>query len=120
MAKKGQTFRKYTKEEKMEIIEVAIKTTQAIAAKEYGVKSSTISRWIKEYNEGGIERLADQRPTLGKNPLKGRPKKNFKSIEEQLEHALIQNDFLKKRTAKQMGVSVDELGLPSLRDTKDH
>lgn len=86
----------------------------------YGIQTVTISRWKKEYNTGSIERLSDQRPKLGKNPLKGRPKTKFYSIEEQLEHALIQNDFLKKRTVKQMSVSVDELGLPSLRNTKDH
>lgn len=120
MAKKGQTFRKYTKEEKLKVIEYAQKTSVRESSKMYGVQTGTISRWQKEYNTGGLERLSDQRPKLGKNPLKGRPKTKFNSIEEQLEHALIQNDFLKKRTAKQMGVSVDELGLPSLRNTKDH
>ncbi|EJT5921623.1 hypothetical protein R1Z14_002564 [Clostridium perfringens] len=48
----------------------------------------------KRYEEFGMEGLKERRESV-KSPLRGRPKKNFNSIEE-MEKLKAENEYLKK------------------------
>lgn len=49
----------------------------------------------KRYEEFGMEGLKERRGSV-KSPLRGRPKKNFNSIEEEMEKLKAENEYLKK------------------------
>ena len=50
--------------------------------------------WAKRYEEFGMEGLKERHGSV-KSPLRGRPKKNFNSIEE-MEKLKAENEYLKK------------------------
>lgn len=77
--------------------------------------TTQVHDWTRKYNEKGDASFIDMRGKYN-SPLRGRPKKKFNSLEEELEYSKLQNEYLKKRMAKQLNVSVDELDLPSLED----
>ena len=51
--------------------------------------------WSKHYEEFGIDGLKERRGSV-KSPLRGRPKRNFNSIEEKMEKLRAENEYLKK------------------------
>lgn len=51
--------------------------------------------WSKRYKEFGIDGLKERRGSV-KSPLRGRPKKNFNSVEEEMEKLRVENEYLKK------------------------
>ena len=51
--------------------------------------------WSKRYEEFGMDGLKERRGSV-KSPLRGRPKKNFNSIEEEMEKLRAENEYLKK------------------------
>ena len=59
MASKGQKFRKWSFEEKLRIVKRHTEDHVSVRqlAKEEGTTDSMICRWIREYEEGGKERL---------------------------------------------------------------
>ncbi len=59
-----------------------------------------------------------RRYTKEQIPTKGRPKVKFNSIEEELKAVRLENEYLKKRVAKQSGCTVEELNLWSSRNQK--
>ncbi|MCE0453786.1 IS3 family transposase [Brevibacillus sp. AF8] len=98
MAKKGQTFRIYTEEEKME----------AVRLYETGVSSREVARrlgipekrqvldWVNKVRSG--EALTASRSNQAWR--KGRPKTKFTSVEEELAYIKAENEYLKKRLSK--------------------
>ncbi len=115
-----KTRKNYSNEFKLQVINDRNSgmSLSSVAAK-HSINTTQVHEWTRKYNEIGVDSFIDMR---GKHdsPLRGRPKKNFKSIEEELEYTKLQNEYLKKRMAKQLNVDVDELGLPSLEDLNRH
>jgi len=100
MAKKGQKFKKWTAEEKFEIIKPALdmeKSTLQIT-KETGLNNGMINNWIKKYREKGYEGLVPK--VKHDNPLAKYYNKKNLTKEEQLEYEnmklRIENELLKK------------------------
>ncbi len=77
MAKKGQTFKNYSKETKEEILKKYFEgnVPVSVLSKEYEISSNTISTWIRKTKEG-TEVLKD---TQGSRT--GRPKKDEGEID---------------------------------------
>ena len=61
--KQGKTNRKWTVEEKLEVVEMNLtkKVPQKVLAKEYNVDAGAISRWISAYKSFGKDGLLDKR-----------------------------------------------------------
>jgi len=100
MAKKGQTFKRYSEEFKLKAVNMYLlggMSYQAIA-KELGIPSNTqVKQWVRKKNSG--EGLGDQR---GKNqsddsPFIGRPRTKFVTVEEERDYLKAQVEYLKKR-----------------------
>lgn len=67
MASKGQKFRKWSKEEKLEIVRKHLEDHISVKklSKEYGPTGSMICRWVKQYTEegeSGLERRSGGNP----------------------------------------------------------
>jgi transposase-like protein len=103
MAKKGSTFQTYSNELKIQAVESFLngEGSQSAIAKKYGLKSRTqLIEWVRKYQEtGGISDSRGKRSgNKGlKNPLKGRPRTKFDSMEEELEYYKAQVAYLKKQ-----------------------
>lgn len=92
--------REWSKEEKYKFVYMVIsgeKSTTALG-KEFNISQSMISKWVRRYNEGGIEALENQRKPG--NPLaKYSSRKELTPIEQlEYENMLlrIENERLKK------------------------
>jgi transposase len=65
-------------------------------SKALGLKSYTqLFQWLKKYNEYGIAGLEDKRGKTP-SPLRGRPKKQYDSLEEEIIQLKVENEYLKK------------------------
>ncbi|TLS34883.1 transposase [Pseudalkalibacillus caeni] len=97
MAKKGQRFQNYTDEFKHNAVMKYVngsKSYQSLA-EELGIRNCTqLKVWVKKWKNGEV---FDNRSGTGGNPLKGRPRTNFKSIEEERDYLKVQVDYLKKQ-----------------------
>jgi transposase len=98
MAKKGQKFNSYTEEFKRKAVIKYIngsKSYQTLAG-ELGMRSCTqLKVWVRKWKEG---ESFDTRGGSGiSNPLKGRPRTNFTSVEEERDYLKVQVDYLKKQ-----------------------
>ena len=100
MAKKGQKYKKWTADEKYEIIKPALdmeKSTLQIT-KETGLSNGMINNWIKKYREKGYEGLVTK--VKHDNPLAKYSNKKNLTKEEWLEFEnmklKIENELLKK------------------------
>ncbi|AOZ91522.1 transposase [Paenibacillus crassostreae] len=96
MAKKGQVFQQYTNEFK----EVAVKeylkglASFKVVAENLGIRNCTqLKVWVRKWRDG---EEFDVRKSLS-NPLKGRTRTSFASVEEERDHLKVQVDYLKKR-----------------------
>ncbi|MEC0533904.1 IS3 family transposase [Bacillus spizizenii] len=99
MARKGQHFQHYTKEA-VKMYEEGNKSYHLLS-EELGLRSSTqLKNWVKKYREG--KSFEDQRgkDTKSDNPFIGRPKKTFKSVEEERDYLKAQVEYLKKLLSK--------------------
>lgn len=118
MAKKGQQFKKYTKELKLQVVIERINgESLSSLRKKYEIPSDAmIVRWVREYNEMGMLAFEDKRKyTKEEIPTKGRPKTKYNSIEEELMAVKLENEYLKKQEAARRGCTIEELGLWSSR-----
>lgn len=99
MAKKGQTFRTYSEEFKIKAVEAYLngEGSYISLAKDLGIRNaSQLKTWVRKYQSGCP--LRDSRGMYSEeNPLIGRPKKKFESIEQELEYYKAQVHYLKKR-----------------------
>ena len=100
MARKGQKFKQWSAEEKLEIIKPAINMEKSISqiSKELNMNVGLLSTWKKEYMDKGIEGLIPKRKPG--NALAKYSSKKFLTKEEQLEYEnmklRIENEMLKK------------------------
>lgn len=94
MAKKGQVFQSYSEEFKVEAIQTYLKGVESykVVAERLGIASCTqLKVWVKKYRIG--EPFDTRKGTT--NPLKGRPRTTFASIEEERDYLKAQVDYLK-------------------------
>lgn len=101
MAKKGQKFREWTKEEKYKIIEPLLKyeATFGQISKKYNLNKGQLSTWVNKYKKGGMNGLINKKKP-GNPMAKYYTTKNFKNEEEKLKYEnmrlRIENEMLKK------------------------
>lgn len=101
MAKKGQKFREWTKEEKYEIIEPLLnfEATFGQISKKYNVSKGQISAWVNKFKESGMNGLINKKKP-GNPMTKYYTTKKFKNEEEKLKfenmRLRIENEMLKK------------------------
>lgn len=96
MAKKGQTFQKYTDDFKLKAVMKYINGNQSyeVLSKELGIRSCTqLKVWVKKWKKGDPFDVRGGVP----NPLKGRPRTKFKTVEEERDYLKAQVDYLKKQ-----------------------
>ena len=114
MAKKGQTFKKYSPEFKLSVIldmrEHHLSYSETVRKYDLIQQSRTaavcmLQRWERKYLEEGIEGLAKDnrgRPTIN-GKKRGRPPKLDKQVEEDLiaenQRLRMENEYLKKLNA---------------------
>ena len=93
MAKKGQKFNNYTKEQKEEILkkyyEEFVPTT--VLGREYGISEKTIQNWVYQQRQGK-DVLTDTRKSR-----KGRPKKKTDEIDYKERYEIFCNKLLLER-----------------------
>ncbi|KAF0817146.1 MULTISPECIES: transposase [Cytobacillus] len=96
MAKKGQTFNSYSEEFKHNAVIKYVNGSKSykVLAEELGIRNcSQLKVWVKKWKDGVP---FDERSGVS-NPLKGRPRTNFKSVEEERDYLKAQVEFLKKQ-----------------------
>ncbi len=99
MPRKNNT---YSKELKLKAVKMYI--NQYIGAKsvanELGVTNKTqVQKWVKLYQEKGESAFDEETRGKAKGLRKGRPKAKFATLEEELQHLRMENEFLKKLKA---------------------
>ncbi|MFD2085079.1 IS3 family transposase [Brevibacillus brevis] len=99
MAKKGQTFKRYSEEFKLRAVNMYQQGemgSKAIA-KELGIPSKTqVLQWVRKKNKG--EGFVDQRGKNGSSdtPFVGRPRTKFATVEEERDYLKAQVELPKK------------------------
>lgn len=96
MAKKGQTFNSYSEEFKHNAVMKYVNGSKSykVLAEELGIRNcSQLKVWVKKWKDGVP---FDERKGVS-NPLKGRPRTKFKSVEEERDYLKAQVEFLKKQ-----------------------
>ena len=96
MAKKGQVFKQYTDEFKVEAVKAYVEGSESykIVANRLEIRSCTqLKVWVKKWLDG--EKF-DVRKGQS-NPLKGRSRTVFVTVEEERDYLKAQVDYLKKR-----------------------
>ncbi|MBP1153871.1 transposase [Paenibacillus sp. PvR052] len=96
MAKKGQIFQTYTEEFKIAAVKAYIEGSSSYKAVADQMKIRNCSQlkvWVKKWRNGDS---FDERKGVS-NPLKGRLRTSFASIEEERDDLSAQVDYLKKR-----------------------
>lgn len=96
MANQGQTFNTYTEEFKLKAVEAYLEGSASykVIAKQEGIRNCTqLKVWVKKWQNG--ESLEERKRV--KNPLQGRPRTSFSSVEEERDYLKAQVDYLKKR-----------------------
>jgi transposase len=99
LAKKGQTFEKYSEETKQKAVDMYENgglSYQAVADA-LGIRNpSQVKSWVKKSRNN--ETLLDQRGKhAASHPFIGRPRTKFSSIEEERDYLKAQVEYLKKR-----------------------
>lgn len=120
MASKGQKFKSYTKEFKLEVVMQRLAgVSLPKLSQQYQVTDSMIIQWVKNYQEHGEDGLVSKRGQKGvPNILKGKTKQSFSSPEEENAYLRLENEYLKKRMSEERGVSIESLNLWSSKNLK--
>lgn len=120
MASKGQKFKSYTKEFKLEVVMQRLAgVSLPKLSQQYQVTDSMIIQWVKNYQELGEDGLVSKRGQKGvPNILKGKTKQSFSSPEEENAYLRLENEYLKKRMSEERGVSIESLNLWSSKNLK--
>ncbi len=96
MAKKGQTFQTYTEEFKLKAVRAYVEGSASykVVAQREGIRNcSQLKVWVRKWQNGESFDVRKSEP----NPMKGRPRTSFQSIEEERDYLKVQVDYLKKR-----------------------
>jgi transposase len=96
MAKKGQIFQSYTEEFKMEAVRAYMEGSSSymVVAEQLKIRNcSQLKVWVKKWQNG--DSFDERKSEI--NPLKGRPRTTFGSVEEERDYLKAQVDYLKKR-----------------------
>lgn len=96
MAKKGQIFQTYTEEFKLKAVRAYVEGSSSykVVAEREGIRNcSQLKVWVKKWQSG--ESFDERKSVM--NPLKGRPRTSFGSLEEERDYLKAQVDYLKKR-----------------------
>jgi transposase-like protein len=96
MAKKGQIFQHYTKEFKLTAVKAYLEGSSSykVVADCLEIRNCTqLKVWVRKWRNG---EEFDVRKGLS-NPLKGRPRTAFDTVEEERDYLKAQVDYLKKR-----------------------
>jgi transposase len=93
-AKKNKTRKKYSKEQKTEVVRYAIKGTEPLVsvAEKFGVPYHALMGWIKEWNDDPKEAFRGQ----GKMTA---PHGEVARLKKELAQVTMERDFLKKVSA---------------------
>lgn len=86
---------KYTNELKLSIVKRYFENGESpeVLAEDIKADHTVVRRWIRKYQSGGETELF--RETRGKKS-KGRPKKKFENLAEELKQVKMERDLLKK------------------------
>ena len=101
MAKKGQKFREWNENTKLEIIKPLLdyNATFSEISRKYNINRGLLSAWITKYKEKGSDGLINKKKP-GNKLAKYYTTKKFKNNEEKLEYEnirlRIENELLKK------------------------
>ncbi len=89
MAKKGQKYKHWTREEKYEVIKpiINMEKSSAKVTKETGISNGMITAWVHKYREKGIQGLETKKKPG--NPLSKYSSKKNLTKEEQLECEIV-------------------------------
>lgn len=93
---------KYDKELKLKAVNMYINEGLSYlrVAEILNIKNKTqVQRWVSLYNNKGIKAFDQETRGKSRNTRKGRPKTQFKSVEEELKYLRMENEFLKKLSA---------------------
>jgi transposase len=96
MAKKGQVFQQYTEEFKLIAVQAYVEGSSSYkaVAEQLEIRNCTqLKVWVRKWRDG---EEFDVRKGLT-NPLKGRPRTAFDTVEEERDYLKVQVDYLKKR-----------------------
>ncbi|MGP0587994.1 Transposase [compost metagenome] len=96
MAKKEQVFKSYTEEFKIEAVQTYLTGVESykVIAERLGITNCTqLKVWVQKHRKG--EPLDTRKDAT--NPMKGRPRTTFASVEEERDYLKAQVDYLKKR-----------------------
>jgi transposase len=96
MAKKGQVFQQYAEEFKVTAVKAYLGGTASYktVAEKMGIRNRTqLKVWVRKWRDGEV---FDVRKGLS-NPLKGRPRTTFDTVEDERDYLKAQVDYLKKR-----------------------
>ena len=96
MAKKGQVFRTYTEEFKLKAVKAYLEGSSSykVVAEQLEIRHcSQLKVWVKKWKNGDSFDVRKSET----NPLKGRPRTIFCSVEDERDYLKAQVDYLKKR-----------------------
>ncbi|MBP1155799.1 transposase [Paenibacillus sp. PvR148] len=99
MAKKGQMFQQYTEEFKLAAVKAYIEGSasyKAVAEKLEIRNCTQLKVWVRKWQDG---EAFDVRKGIS-NPLKGRPRTVFDTVEEERDYLKAPVDYLKKAVSK--------------------
>lgn len=99
MAKKGQTFQMYTEEFKLKAVRAYLdgSSSYKIVAEQQGIRNCTqLKVWVRKWQKGeSFDERKNEKNEM--NPMRGRPRTSFGSVEEERDYLKAQVDYLKKR-----------------------
>jgi transposase len=113
MATKGQQFQQYTEEFKLAAVQAYVGGSMSykVVAEKLEIRNCTqLKVWVKRWQNGEAFNI---RKGVS-NPLKGRPRTSFGTVEEERDYLKAQVDYLKKRYPN----LVKETTLVSVTSTK--
>lgn len=99
MAKKGQTFQSYTEEFKLKAVKAYLGSSLSykVVAQQQGIRNCTqLKVWVNKWKNGeSFDERKDEKQDM--NPMRGRTRTSFSSVEEERDYLKAQVAYLKKR-----------------------
>jgi len=92
-------YNKYTKEFKLKAVKMYLDDGYSYpqVANRLQIRSNTqVRSWVKKFKEMGYTAFDEERRGTLKGSKRGRPKKNFSSLEEEVQSLRMEVEYLKK------------------------